>query len=180
MKKNTYRIYLALWVLSLIAFSSSELFVGNTKINVSIIVLYIGALLLLASTSSRILNVMRSLCFVFGYVGLLFWEQISPVWLIIPRVIMIPFLGFILLILLTKNNVERIAIWCLGVTTGEVLHSLILNSYGFNDYIGDMAFFDILITGIGIIVAAAFLLEVRSKLDHMIELIEKQKKRWSQ
>ncbi|WP_226034672.1 YphA family membrane protein [Aquibacillus saliphilus] len=179
MVKDNYRTYLALWLLTLIALSNSEVVIGVTKINAAIFILFFGALILLSKTSNWILNIIRSLCLVFGYVGVLFWEQISPVWLVIPRLIMIPVIGFIFLSFLTNENVDKLAVWCLGITTGEVLHSLILNSYGFNEYIGDMAYFDLLFTAIGLIVMVTFLQDVRSRLDQMIGAIEKQKKRWT-
>jgi hypothetical protein len=180
MEKNITRTFLAFIVLAVITFSNTivTLF-GNIEFTLSIFVVYIFALVMVSQTNKKIITLWKSICLVFGYVGFLFWEQISPVWIVAPREILIPVFGFILLLLLNGNTKEKLAIWCLGTSTGEILHGVILHSYDMREAIGNMSFFDLLVIEISFLVIAHHIVELKKKLDIFVQSMEKQKKRWT-
>ncbi|MBM7569813.1 hypothetical protein [Aquibacillus albus] len=179
LNKNRKRTFLAVWILTLIIVSSLSFSIKGLQINCAVIVLIIGAIIIVAHSSNWFMNTIQSLCLLFGYVGLLFWEQLSPVWIVLPRIILIPALALFLLFILAPSFKERYAIWCLGVTTGEILHGLILHSYGFTPYVGGFAFLDLLFIEFGLLLLVQGFLEMRKKMEQFILLIEKQKKRWT-
>ncbi|MDL4840788.1 YphA family membrane protein [Aquibacillus rhizosphaerae] len=179
MKKNRNRTILGLGILILILFSDTIITIGNLDVNVALILLYFAAMFVLASRKDWIINTIWSLAIVFGYAGILFWEQISPIWLFVPRTIIIPVIGFVFLSFLSRSFVVKCVIWCLGITTGEVIHGLILHSYGFSESIGELAFLDLVFIEIAFLLVNLFIKETRVRLDLFTQSIEKQRKRWT-
>ncbi|QTM99669.1 hypothetical protein ERJ70_10365 [Sediminibacillus dalangtanensis] len=116
----------------------------------------------------------------FCYVGILLWELISPIWLFVPRLLMIPFIGLVLLIFLAETLIEKCMVWCLGITSGEILHGLIMRSYGFHPTIGELSFFDLLFVGIAFIILLRLTVATKQKIDVVAQTIEqKLKMRWN-
>ncbi|MCT2537399.1 hypothetical protein NC661_00405 [Aquibacillus koreensis] len=179
MGKDNKRTQLACWILLIIISAGITFTVSSITFSATVSVLYIGALFVLAKSKDWLLQTMKCVCLVFGYAGLLFWEQISPIWLFAPRLLIITVLGFIILQFLSASFFERCMIWCLGVTTGEIIHGLILNSYGLRESIGDLAFMDVLFIEISFLIIAQFLKELRLRIEILTQMIEKQKKRWT-
>ncbi|WP_138416932.1 YphA family membrane protein [Aquibacillus sediminis] len=175
MKKHRLRDLLALWLLFILIFSSNEIMLGNISINMAVFVLFFGALLAFSFLSNWLKSLLYCLCLVFGYIGILFWEQISPVWMVAPRTIIITIIGFFFLLILTKQYVKRCIIWCLGLTTGEVIHGLIMNSYSMQETIGDMAFMDIIFLELATLSLYQGFVELQSRLDSTVQTIEQQK-----
>ncbi|MDC3415391.1 hypothetical protein [Aquibacillus salsiterrae] len=180
MDKSVLRTFLGCSVLITIISSNQWLvYSDDLKINLSIISLTFCSLLFLAKEKGWLLSTIRALCVLFGYVGILFWEQVSPVWMFLPREIIIPVIGILVVMILTKNYIERGIIWCMGISTGEILHGLILRSYGFSPEIGELAFLDLVFIGFGLLVVIRGIVELRLRMDMFLQLVEKQKKRWT-
>ncbi|WP_407268711.1 hypothetical protein [Radiobacillus sp. PE A8.2] len=176
MRKSFKRTFLAAGILITILSSQLVLDFNGVKVNVSIAIIFIWTIIALAKQSDWFLSIFRCLCIVFGYIGILFWEQITPVWMIASRELILPLVGLVALWVLSSSNHERVVIWCMGTTTGEVLHSFILQSYGFQEVIGDMAFFDTLFVGLGFLSITFILKEIKLRMDLLIQIVEKQKK----
>lgn len=175
MEKSRTRQFFGIWLLMLLIFSKTEIMVAEFNINASIFILYIGSIVLLAVNKRWLYHVFSAICIVFGYLGIMLWEQISPVWMFLPREAVIPATGFILLSLLTGSYIAKIAIWCLGVSTGEIIFSILLNGYGFKESIGDFAFLDVVMIEIGIIYCLTLLHKIRARMEYIIQSFEKQK-----
>lgn len=79
-----------------------------------------------------------------GYTSLLIWEVNAPVWIFMPRIIMIPILCVCLAIVLTKQIYARLAISVIGISSGEFLYSVLLYNYSITQSIGSMQFLDTL------------------------------------
>ncbi|SDL66035.1 hypothetical protein SAMN05216244_0311 [Sediminibacillus halophilus] len=116
----------------------------------------------------------------FCYVGILLWELISPIWLFVPRLLMIPLIGLVLLLFLGETLIERCMVWSLGITSGEILHGLIMTSYGFQLTIGERSFFDLLFVGIAFIILLRLTVATKQKIDVVAQTIERKlKMRWN-
>lgn len=177
MPKNKYRNYLAMAILMVIFCSNAVILVNNVEVYLTIAILYFGSIVAIVNCQNIVKSISKAICIVFGYVGLLFWEQISPIWIVIPRTILIPLIGFVLLIILSDSFQERCVLWCLGLTSGEIIHGLILNSYKLSEGIGEMAFMDVLIVEIGFLITTTSLLKLKRKIDLFVRSIEEQKKK---
>jgi len=139
MKKNQKRIYLAGWILVVVIFSNYYIEWQMITISFPIILLFFGAVILLGNYQKWFYHLAASFVTAIGYAAFLFWETISPVWLILPRNILITVIFGLIISILAKNYVVRIAICLFGMTSGEVIYRYILASYGFPVTIGDKA-----------------------------------------
>ncbi|GGB33574.1 hypothetical protein GCM10011409_08750 [Lentibacillus populi] len=145
MKKGTKRTYFACIILLLINCSNTTLKIGDYHVLLSFIVLLAG-LLFFHSVAQSFYLLFSSFTICLGYTAILFWEQITPIWMFLPRVILIPLTLTIIITILTKQFEKRLAIGLIGITCGEIYHSFILTSYTIQEVIGDKAFFDMILT----------------------------------
>ncbi|WP_026771243.1 MULTISPECIES: hypothetical protein [Sediminibacillus] len=180
LKKNRTRFYVSFVILLLLTCSNTNITVWDSKLNLATVVSFFAGILYLAKKKDWILLLFGSLCMTFCYVGILLWEMISPIWLFVPRLLMIPVIGLVLLFFLTETLIEKCMVWCLGITSGEILHGLIMNSYGFHPSIGEHSFFDLLFVGIAFIILLRLTLVAKQKLDQVAQTIERKlKMRWN-
>ncbi|MGY0691787.1 YphA family membrane protein [Virgibacillus sp. FSP13] len=145
MKKGKRRTYFACFLLLLIACSNVTLEIGGYFIQLSFIVLIVGLLFFHAIARSFYL-LFASFTICLGYTAILFWEQITPIWIFLPRSLLIPIAIVVLTIIITKQFESRLAIGLIGLTCGEMYHSFILSSYAIQEGIGDKQYFDMLLT----------------------------------
>ncbi|WP_186577817.1 YphA family membrane protein [Aquibacillus kalidii] len=178
-QKDRTRNILAFCLLVIITLSNKEIVIESVTFNCSLLFIYLGALIMVVTGNNKISVIFKSFCIVFGYVGLLFWEQISPVWVVFPRTVTLSLIGFITLTILSGNFKEKCTVWLLGMTNGEILHGMILQSYEMTESIGEFAFLDLLLIEIGLLIVVHYIIVLKNKLDQYSELIEKQKKRWT-
>ncbi|WP_053219385.1 YphA family membrane protein [Virgibacillus senegalensis] len=179
-KKNKTRFYLSFVILLLLSCSNTEVLVCNLQVNLAVIVSFLSGIIYLAKKKEWILLLFGSLCMTFCYVGILLWELISPIWLFVPRLLMIPLIAVILLLFLADNLIDKCLVWSLGITSGEILHGFIMNSYGFHTSIGELAFFDLLFGGIALQILLKLVLVTKYKLDTLAQTIERKlKMRWN-
>ncbi|WP_099158372.1 YphA family membrane protein [Virgibacillus ndiopensis] len=142
MKKGRQRTFYACWILLIILCSPISIPIGGYQIGVSFLILLAG--------STYFHSIAKSLYLLFsaftislGYIAILFWERITPVWLFLPRSVLIPLIMTFLIVILTESLHDKLAIGLLGITSGEILHSIILSSYQLYETIGGLAFLDI-------------------------------------
>ncbi|WP_106497393.1 YphA family membrane protein [Lentibacillus sp. Marseille-P4043] len=145
MKKGKRRTYFACLLLLLIACSNVTLEIGGYLIQLSFIVLLVGLLFFHAIAKSFYL-LFSSFTICLGYTAILFWEKITPIWIFIPRSVLIPTVIIVLTIIITKQFESRLAIGLIGITCGEMYYSFILSNYAIQEGIGDKSFFDMLLT----------------------------------
>ncbi|MFS0672686.1 hypothetical protein AB1K81_05730 [Ornithinibacillus sp. 179-J 7C1 HS] len=87
-----------------------------------------------------------------GYASLLIWETNAPVWIFMPRLLIIPIICVLLTVILTKRFISRITISLIGLCSGEFLYSLLLTNYSITKTIGGLMFLDTLFVVLFIIV----------------------------
>ncbi|WP_074597123.1 YphA family membrane protein [Sediminibacillus halophilus] len=180
LKKNTTRFYLSFVVLLLLSCSNTRITIWECQLNLALVVSFLSGVLYLARKKDWIWLLFGSLCMTFCYVGILLWELISPIWLFVPRLLMIPLIGLVLLLFLGETLIERCMVWSLGITSGEILHGLIMTSYGFQLTIGERSFFDLLFVGIAFIILLRLTVATKQKIDVVAQTIERKlKMRWN-
>ncbi|SDJ67202.1 YphA family membrane protein [Sediminibacillus albus] len=180
LKKTKVRFYLSVWILLLLSCSNTVVEILDYKVNIAIFVSFVCAILYMAKSPDWMYQLFGSLCMTFSYIGILLWELISPIWLFVPRIIIIPFLAMIMLYFIADNLIDKCMIWCLGLTSGEILHGLIMNSYGFQPVIGERSFFDLMFVGIGFQIIAKLIMIIKHNTENLLQSLERKlKMRWN-
>jgi hypothetical protein len=99
-----------------------------------------------------------------GYAALLLWEKNTPVWLFMPRFVLIPLISVIIINMLTKGVHTRIATGLLGISAGELIYNIMLSGYGLKEPVGEMGFLDNLIVTLTLIILLDFIRKGKYKL----------------
>ncbi|MEC5422449.1 hypothetical protein QGM71_02950 [Virgibacillus sp. C22-A2] len=142
MKKTKKRLFFACWILLSISFSRFYITLESYSISVAFLIILGGSIILLIKLPNLMYHLISSYTITIGYAAILMWEKNAPVWMILPRHIQIPLILTLTIILLEKSLYGRLSICLLGVCGGEMIYSLTLFGYGFQESIGEMHFFD--------------------------------------
>ncbi|MBU8789741.1 hypothetical protein NSA56_08075 [Oceanobacillus caeni] len=145
MKKSSRRTILAYWILLTIISSSLYFHIGPFMFSLAIFTLFIGSIILMSKQTKTFYHLLSAFTITICYSALLLWEKISPIWVILPREILISIIISCFVYVLCHNFVGRISICLFGMLTGEMIYSFILSSYGFQEVVGEKAFLDTLI-----------------------------------
>lgn len=137
MKKSRIRVYLAIWILLAIIFADYFIKWNHITVSVPFIFLFLGAAGLLAFFPRWLYLVASSFTVAIGYAAFLFWETISPVWLIMPRFMLITIIFGLLIGMLVKSYLAKIAVGLFGMAAGEFIFAWTLADYGLIVTLGD-------------------------------------------
>lgn len=154
MKKESKRTILACWLLAALLCSDIHVTTGNFHISLTFLILLAGATVLQIRINHYIYQIFATFTLMTGYMAMLLWEKFAPVWLFLPRFVLIPLLCFIILHLMLKNAENKVAAVLFALCAGEILITLILAGYGLQKEIGEMAFFDTLLVTVAITLCA--------------------------
>lgn len=142
MEKSNRRLILAVWILIILIGSNIYVELFNYSISIAFVFLFIGTLLLITQSKRLYYSVFTSFTIMIGYIAILIWEKVTPVWFIFPRELFIPFFIFVLLILFSKNFYHRLGIGLLGISFAEIFYYLILSDGHITTIVGKKEFFD--------------------------------------
>nr|WP_138918998.1 hypothetical protein [Ornithinibacillus scapharcae] len=98
----------------------------------------------MASLKYKGLQMFSAFTVMIGYSSMLIWETNAPVWLFMPRLIIIPLLCVFLTIMVSKQYYNRLANCIIGLCGGEFVYGLLLSNYTISKTIGDAMFLDTL------------------------------------
>ncbi|RLL48194.1 hypothetical protein D8M04_02655 [Oceanobacillus piezotolerans] len=177
MDKGRKRSLLAIWLLITIISSAFMITIGQFHISASFVVMLFGSFILIATRPHLYFHLFAAFTVSIGYAGLLFWEKISPIWIILPRIVFYSVIIGILISLLSKNYFSQISICLLGMLSGELIHSLTLTSYGLDEIAAETLFLDTLLSTLLLLTFLAILLKGKRKYVRFIHHY-KQNPRW--
>lgn len=152
-KKNPARIKVAIWLLAVI-------FTAPYKVNILSYDIYLSAftiVLFLFIETKRLkpgaflYSFISSFIIMLAYTSFLLFELFDPVWVLFDRKIMIAAAGVYLALLLQKTNYNRNLSLISGFLQGEILYSSILQKFNFPYLISSLAFLDILIISLALL-----------------------------
>ncbi|WP_147405166.1 hypothetical protein [Oceanobacillus bengalensis] len=177
MKKSYLRTWFACWILLCLIGSQFYIFIYHYTISLTFVIMFIGAVCLLASQQKLIYHLFSSFTVTIGYAALLYWEKVSPIWLVFPRILIISIIiGFIASSLASKY-ITRIAVCLFGVLSGEVVHGLTLDYIGLQETIGEWLFLDTLLSALLLLTFLDILQRGKTNLDLLLKNY-KQNLRW--
>ncbi|MEW9674703.1 hypothetical protein ABRT01_00685 [Lentibacillus sp. L22] len=145
MRKGRKRTYFACVLLLLICGSNMTWEIGEYKVTFSFLILFVS-LVFFHTIAQSLYLLFSAFTLCLAYTGILFWEQITPIWMFLPRMILIPLVLVTIISVLIKSFEHKLAIGLFGITFGEIYHSVVLVRYTIREPIGDTAFFDMLMT----------------------------------
>lgn len=154
-KKNPARKKLAVMILAAIFASSYHVNVLIFNVNLSAFVI---ACLIFYETKkmklSEFLYLFTSAFIIMlAYTSFLLFELIDPVWILFDRKIMLAACGFYISLLLHKNQSRRLVSLVWGFLQGEILYAAVLWKFNFPYTISSLAFLDILISSVSMLIA---------------------------
>ncbi|SHF57213.1 YphA family membrane protein [Ornithinibacillus halophilus] len=177
MKKNNARTMLSYWILLCITLSNVYISIDVFHVSVTIIILLIGGFVIFTQLPNTIYHLFTSLTLMIGYTSFLIWESQAPIWLFMPREILLPLMLVALICILTYKFYYRLSIALIGICSGEFLYSFLLSSYYFSHTIGEKHFFDTLFIAVFLLFGIEFLNRLRLKIIQSIQ-IYRQSLRW--
>lgn len=160
MSKSLKRTFFSFWILLAITLTNIYLNVSFTEVSLAFIIILLGGFVLFTRLPYRIFHLFATFTLMVGYSGFLIWESQAPVWLFMPRLILLPILLIILICILTTEFYHRLAIAIIGISCGEFLFGFLLSSYYIPHLVGEKTFFDLLV----IVLFLLFIIELINRL----------------
>lgn len=145
MAKTRMRLFILIWIFCIIVCSPFHLTImSGIQVSVSYIILFIGAFLLFAQFSFSVLEWLYIFTLMIGYVSLLIWEVITPVWFFISSILLIPFIISILTGFYIHSLKKQIALVTVSMAVGHAVFGFILVSYHLQTELIELTFFILL------------------------------------
>ncbi|MEI3604721.1 hypothetical protein SPD48_03365 [Pseudogracilibacillus sp. SE30717A] len=135
------RSVLVSWILLLICCTNITIIFSNITFSITFFLLIIGAIIFYTVNEFTFYKMFATFSVMLGYVSLLIWRKITPVWFFMPSFFMISVISAILILVLIHEFYEQIAVALVAITFGQLLYEFIVISYRLNDVMGDRTFF---------------------------------------
>lgn len=164
MKKGRLRTFLAVWVLTTVILADLFLQWNQVIVSFSFLFLCLGAVILISRQTRWFLHLAASFTTAIGYASFLFWEMLSPVWFIMPRGVLFTITFGLLISILVKSFISKVAVCLLGLAAGEIIYVLTLLNQGIYTTAGDKLFFNSLFATLLFFVTAHLVYQVKNKL----------------
>ncbi|MFD2045877.1 hypothetical protein ACFSTA_13195 [Ornithinibacillus salinisoli] len=164
MKKNTKRTLLSYWILVSIIVSNAYFTFDYYDISLTFISILIGGFLLFPHISRMVYHMFCTFTMMIGYASILIWEGQAPIWLFMPRFVLIPLICIFMICILVRGLYPRITVALVGICSGEFLYSHMLSNYYISYVVGEMIFFDTLSLILFIIIGIEWIRKLKRKL----------------
>jgi hypothetical protein len=146
MPKVSERLKICAVILATIIFADRNITISHYSLNVAFLFLLIFGYF--ASTKlpkkSKIYLVITSLILTIGYVSFHLFELFDPIWVVFDRKWMLSLAIVYFVLMLTKTTKLRVLTAIIGSGQGEILYSVILQKFNFQDEIGSFHYLDVL------------------------------------
>jgi hypothetical protein len=143
--KTKIRTIIAVWILLTISLSRLYISISYVEISAAYLCIFIGIMICLTRVKPVSIHLFSAFTIMIGYSSILIWESIAPVWLFMPRLLIIPMISVLLMVILSKGFYGRFTTGILGLCGGELLYGCLLVNFSIPDIIGELQFLDILL-----------------------------------
>lgn len=141
MKNGMKRSLFLFWILLTIIATNIFININSTSVSMAFILLLCGAIIFYVTNSFSIYKMIATFSIMIGYVSLLMWKKITPIWFFMPSYFMIPVLSVVVITFLLHDHYAQITAALVGITFGQSIYELIIISYQLNTIIGERVFF---------------------------------------
>ncbi|MEQ6376203.1 hypothetical protein RZN25_05115 [Bacillaceae bacterium S4-13-56] len=177
--KTATRIKWTMGILIIVALSGVEISLSSAlTINCSVFGLLFLSGLLMSEQSNYYFLTLCSFSLSIGFSGLLFFEQISPVLMIFPRMWLFSFILTLVLFYVSNVFIQQASILTLGLVMGDILHSFIIYSYGMEKLTVGLPFLDVWATTLMMLFVLEGVRNMVFKVDQIVENHTQTKTRW--
>lgn len=173
MKKNQIRTLLGFWILLTIGGSSTYVTILGYNLTLSYLILTFGAIIILAQCRRLFYHLFSSLTIMVLYMGVMLWENYFPIWMILSKTFVSPFIIVFITVLITKGFYNRLSITLLGISSGELMYSFILSSYSIREPIGGYTFFDCVMVILFLLIGIEVVHALRAKIRALFHIYKK-------
>ncbi|MRG86416.1 YphA family membrane protein [Salinibacillus xinjiangensis] len=139
-KDHVKRFYYSSGVLMLIIISNMYFISLGIMIYWPLLPNLLLGMFLLSRTKQKLVPMCLTISLSFGYSGLQIWEKLNPLWLFISSSILVVAVSSLLLFIFIDELKDRIAVWMVSTSFGQLLFGLVRKSYGFQETIGDYTY----------------------------------------
>lgn len=167
MGESKKRSFLLFWILLMLFVSRLYLTVGSIEISCTFILLIIGAIILFVQQFS-VYTLIVTFSLMIGYVALLIWEKITPIWFFMPSFLIIPIIIVMLVTILVQPFYTQVTIALVSASFGQLIFEFLLIVYRLHDIIGEEVF---LIHVSLIVLMLIFIRFIHSILDKLSVLV---------
>lgn len=144
MAKTRERFLAGLFLMVLIISSNESVAIFHFRFSLTAIIITCVCIAILINRKKVVYPTFASIIVSIGYAGMLLWETVVPVWVVMPRLILLSLLCYILLYFLVESMMVRLAIWGFGSVFGEFIYSMVVMGYNVSAPIGDAGYLDVL------------------------------------
>lgn len=141
MKNGMKRSLFLFWILLIIIATNLFININGTSVSMAFIFLLCGAVIFYVTNTFSIYKMIATFSIMIGYVSLLMWKKITPIWFFMPSYFMIPVLSVVVITFLLHDHYAQITAALVGITFGQLIYELIIISYQLNTIIGERVFF---------------------------------------
>lgn len=141
MKNGMKRSLFLFWILLIIIATNLFININGTSVSMAFIFLLCGAVIFYVTNTFSIYKMIATFSIMIGYVSLLMWKKITPIWFFMPSYFMIPVLSVVVITFLLHDHYEQITAALVGISFGQSIYELIIISYQLNTIIGERVFF---------------------------------------
>ncbi|KGP93301.1 hypothetical protein N780_12605 [Pontibacillus chungwhensis BH030062] len=143
MSKTRKRIVASMYVLILLISSGSSWELFRYSGSYAVLVILVFSMHIILHYQKVFYPTLASLFIGVGYAGILLFEKVVPVWMMMPRLVIVGVLSFVVVSMLVEPVFLKIAVWGFASALGECLYTIILSGYGYAEDVGDWAYLDV-------------------------------------
>src|SRR5690625_840655 len=155
-EKNQLRFLFLVRLLLMLILFPIKVTIFSTQVYIVSFVMLGFAIILFVYEKVTFYRIMTTFTMVLGYIGLLFWEKISPIWFFIPSFIIVSMVLVMMSILLQKQFIQQFTSIFLSVLFAQLLYDIFLKVYYLNNVLTNDAILIIVTSSILLIVMYVF------------------------
>ncbi len=129
------------WILITIITTNMSLNINGVSVSIAFLCFLLSVIIFYVTDVFSIYKMIATFPIMIGYVSLLMWKKITPIWFFMPSYFMIPVLSVVVVSFLLPKQYEQITAALVGITFGQLIYEMIVISYRLNNIIGEHTFF---------------------------------------
>lgn len=129
------------WILITIITTNMSLNINGVSVSIAFLCFLLSVIIFYVTDVFSIYKMIATFPIMIGYVSLLMWKKITPIWFFMPSYFMIPVLSVVVVSFLLPKQYEQITAALVGITFGQLIYEMIVMSYRLNNIIGEHTFF---------------------------------------
>lgn len=141
MDNGRKRTLFLFWILLTILTANMFLVVEGVSVSIAFLCFLLGVIIFYVVDVFSIYKMIATFPIMIGYVSLLMWKKITPIWFFMPSYFMIPVLSVVVISFLLQEHYEQITAALVGISFGQLIYEMIVISYRLNNIIGEQVFF---------------------------------------